>query len=142
MRSFSHSCYTSAGLTEAANGVLVSHIHPRCPPSLSSQLLLAHSANPAAPARYTSEHSRAFGARSDDRAMEKAVKARADARRGVEEEDERELRTRQRTYKTVASESYSAEHSIAASDEKRSPFLVRPGTLTLPAAVYSLQLRK
>jgi len=74
--------------------------------------------------------------------MEKAVKAKADARRGKEEEDERELRTRQRTYKTVASESYSVEHSVAASEEKRSPFLVKPGTLTLPAAVYNLQLRK
>lgn len=74
--------------------------------------------------------------------MEKAIQAKVAANRGREEEEERELRTRQRTYKTVASESYSVEHSIVASEEKRSPFLVKPGTLTLPAAVYSLQLRK
>ena len=122
--------------------MLASHIHPRCPPSLSTQLLLAHSANPTTHFRYQSEHSRAFGARTDDRAMEKAIKAKADANRGREADDERELRTRQRTYKTVASESYSEEHSIAASEEKRSPFLVKPGTLTLPAAVYRLRLRK
>ena len=141
-RSFSHSCYTAAGLTEAANGVLVSHIHPRCPASLSTHLLLGHTVNPTTTFTYQSEHSRAFGPRTDDRAMEKAMKAKADANRGREEEDERELRTRQRTYKTVASESYSMEHSIVASDEKRSPFLVKQGTLTMPAAVYNLQLRK
>ena len=80
--------------------------------------------------------------REDDKALEKAARAKAVANKGREEEEERELRTRQRTYKTVASDSYSMEHSIANSEEKRSPFLVKPGTLTLPAAVLNLQLRK
>jgi hypothetical protein len=142
LRSFSHSCYTTDGHHDASLSVLASHLHPRCPPPLSSSLLLSHAGDLPPSTKYQSEHSRAFGPRDDDHALLKTLKAKADKTRAKDEEDERERTTRDRTYKTVASESFSAQHSVWGSDEKRSPFLVKPSVLTTPAAVLSLRLRK
>ena len=122
--------------------MLASHFHPRCPPPLSTTLLLSHAGDPIAPLKYQSNYSRAYGPREDDRAIEKALRERAERRRGREEEDERERTTRDRTYKTIASDSYSVEHTVLASEEQRSPFLVKPSTLAMPQAAMSLQLRK
>ena len=142
LRSFSHASFTTEGHHDAALAVLASHLHPRCPPPLSSALLLAHSGEPSPQSKYQSDYSRAFGPRSDDRAIEKARREKAEKLRGQEEEDERERTTRQRTYKTISSAAFSVEHSVLASEEKRSPFLVKPSTLATPQAVLSLSLRK
>ena len=142
LSSLSHASYTTVGHHDASLAVLASHFHPRCPPPLSTTLLLSHSGEPAPSVKYVSNYSRAFGPREDDRAIEKAMREKAEKRRGREEEDERERTTRDRTYKTIASESYSVEHTLLASEEQRSPFLVKPSTLAMPLAAMSLQLRK
>ena len=141
-QSVSHSSFTTDGHHEASIAVLASHLHPRCPPALSSSLLLSHAGDLPPSLKYQSFYSRSYGPREDDRAQEKAMKAKAEKRRGKEEEDERERTTRDRTYKTVSSEAFSVEHSCLASDEKRSPFLVKPSTLTTQHAALCLQLRK
>jgi hypothetical protein len=141
-RSVTQSSFTTDGHHDASLSVLASHLHPRCPPPLSSALLLSHAGDLPPSVKYQSFYSRSYGPREDDRAYEKALKAKAEKRRGKEEEDERERTTRDRTYKTISSESFSAEHSCLASDEKKSSFLVKPSTLTTQHAALCLQLRK
>lgn len=137
--------YNTQGLDEAHNEMLATRMHQTVAQPLSSEMLIGHSAAPTTYERYTTDYNRAYGERDDNHSLAQSLRDKHDSKRAENAQDEKEQFSRDRSYQTTSSLSYSSKHSILASNEKPSRFLVNniaSSTLAMPPAVQAMKLRQ